>query len=160
MTETVSIRPAQASDYDSYCALISEVDALHIEREPLVFKDPGSPVRKREYFDSLLAAKDKAVFLAELDAHTVGFIHLETRDVSGSTILVTQDYAYVSDLVVTMAKQRLGVGRALMAHAEQWAKQRGLNQLRLNVRSFNMPAIKLYESVGMAVNFQSMFKRF
>lgn len=41
-----------------------------------------------------------------------------------------------------------GLGRELLAHAEQWALLAGIQWVDLQVLSMNTPAIKLYESSG------------
>jgi ribosomal protein S18 acetylase RimI-like enzyme len=159
MADQIEIRKAQASDYEAYCSLVSEVDSLHTEKLPWHFQDPGMPPRKREFFEGLLAAEDKDVFVATLDALPVGYLQMEARNVGGLEILVPTDYAYVADVVVKKTAQRRGIGSALMRQAEIWAKQRGLNQLRLNVWSFNRSAIEFYEALGMQVGSQTMIKR-
>jgi ribosomal protein S18 acetylase RimI-like enzyme len=49
---------------------------------------------------------------------------------------------------VGRAYRRLGLGRKLMAHAEQWALAAGLSWIDLQVLSVNTPALKLYEHMG------------
>jgi len=159
MVEKIKIRPALAEDYGAYCALVDEVDALHTRNEPRDFQYPGAPPRKREFYESLLAASDKDVLLAEVDGVIAAYPHLETRKVEGPGILVPQSYCYVSDIVVAGPFQRRGLGRAMMAHAENWAKQHGLDQIRLNVRAFNTSAIRFYESLGMKAAAHTMLKR-
>jgi ribosomal protein S18 acetylase RimI-like enzyme len=139
--------------------LVTEVDALHTDAEPHYFRDPGIPARPRDYFESLLKADDKAVFLAELDGQVAGYLHVETREVGGLEVLVPMHYAHVADIVVAKRRQRKGVGKALMAHAESWARQRGLPELRLSVRGFNAPALAFYESLGMGILQRNMGKR-
>jgi ribosomal protein S18 acetylase RimI-like enzyme len=156
----ISVRRAATGDYEAYCAMVAEVDQLHTQQEPLYFKDPGLPPRKREYFEALLADPSKALLVAEWGGHPRAYVHLETRRVEGLDILVDQDYAYVSDVVVHRSHQRLGLGRALMAEAEVWARQRGLGEIRLHVRSFNAPAIAFYDALGMKPVMQTMVKRF
>ena len=160
MTEEILIRLAHQDDYDAYCAMVSEIDSLHTNEAPWYFQHPGVPARKQEFFDGLLAAEDKDVFVAEFKGAAAGFLHMETRNVSGFEILVPLDYALVSDIVVTSSMQRKGVGAALMQQAEAWTKQRGLSQLRLNVWLFNRGAIEFYEAFGMQAVSQIMIKRF
>lgn len=159
MSSAINIRPAEAADYEAFCRLIVEVDALHASREPETFKNPERPGRNREYFLSYLGRPDKALFIAELGGQAAGFIQVSVRRIEEIEILVQQDYAHVNDIVVAKAAQRQGIGKALMAKAEAWASARGLKQLRLNVRSWNDAARALYESVGMKTKMHNMIKR-
>lgn len=61
-----------------------------------------------------------------------------------------QKQAYVFLLYVDKAHRRKGLGSALMAHAQQWAKQQGYRQMSLQVFEDNLSALKLYEKLGYA----------
>lgn len=58
--------------------------------------------------------------------------------------------ARVYSLAVSAAARGLGIGRRMMAKAEREARMRGCDRLRLEVRMDNIPAIRLYESLGFA----------
>lgn len=56
--------------------------------------------------------------------------------------------AYVAVLAVTSAAEGHGVGRALMAAAERWARERGLSRLSLEVFAGNRRARAFYAKLG------------
>jgi ribosomal protein S18 acetylase RimI-like enzyme len=56
--------------------------------------------------------------------------------------------AYIELLAVTEAAEGTGVGRALMAHADRWARARGLDQITLDVFATNTGAIAFYQRAG------------
>lgn len=87
------------------------------------------------------------VLIAEdSDSNPVGFIHL-----CAETDYYTQrDCGHIADLVVAPAARGRGVGEALMAAAEQWARSGGYAMLSLNVFLTNTPARGLYERLGFA----------
>ena len=91
------------------------------------------------------AAPDAEVFIAERDRDAVGCLHM----------LVTTDFfgvrhAHISVIATTEAAEGSGVGRALIVHAEAWARQRGLTLLTLNVFAANGRARQFYEKAGFA----------
>lgn len=59
-------------------------------------------------------------------------------------------HAYIFLLYVSPTHRRCGIGAALMAEAETWAKTRGDRQIGLQVFSHNQPALSLYEKLGYA----------
>ena len=57
-------------------------------------------------------------------------------------------HAHIFLLYVVPEKRRQGIGTALVAYAEHWAKARGDRQLGLNVLQVNQPALQLYQKLG------------
>ena len=71
----------------------------------------------------------------------------------GSMVVLFRSGAQVAriySLAVSPAARGMGIGRRLMVRAEREARARGCDRLRLEVRLDNVPAIRLYESLGFA----------
>jgi len=67
----------------------------------------------------------------------------------GLIVLVPQaDHLLVENVAVDPAFQRGGVGRALLAHAEQRAAQRGLREIRLYTNAAMTENLSLYPRLG------------
>ena len=64
----------------------------------------------------------------------------------------------VDSVVVARAAQRSGVGTTLMGRAESWAREKGTNQLELQVWEFNVGAVALYEKLGYRTVSRRMWK--
>jgi len=56
--------------------------------------------------------------------------------------------AYVFLLYVAPQHRHQGLGTALMQHAQTWAKEKGYEQVSLQVFEHNFAAMKLYEKLG------------
>ncbi len=56
--------------------------------------------------------------------------------------------AYVFLLYVAPEHRHQGLGRAMMEHAQQWAKQQGYSQIGLQVFDDNAAALSLYQKLG------------
>lgn len=91
------------------------------------------------------AHPDDEVLIAERGGRAVGCLHLVT-----ATDFFGLHHAHVSVLAVTAAAEGTGVGRFLIAHAERWARARGLALLTLSVFAANGRARRLYERAGFA----------
>jgi len=57
---------------------------------------------------------------------------------------------HIADIVVAPDQRGRGVGQALIAAAQEWARDRGYRLLSLNVLLENMPARQLYERLGFS----------
>jgi ribosomal protein S18 acetylase RimI-like enzyme len=83
---------------------------------------------------------------------------------SGSTVLVARDgdalagsvmagfdghRGWVYYLAVAPDRRRSGLGRALMAAAEEWLRARGAPKIQLMVRADNETALGFYAALGM-----------
>ena len=107
--------------------------------------------------EQLLADEDNGIAAAVM-SHT-----LRHALASGLPVLVVttselaplahQDVAARDVLVVPKAApmRGRGIGAALMRQAEHWAFRQGAAELRLNVWSFNEPALAMYRELGYEV---------
>jgi ribosomal protein S18 acetylase RimI-like enzyme len=89
------------------------------------------------------SSSDDEVLIAERANVPVGCLHMLT-----TTDFFGRRHAHVSVLAITKDAEGSGVGRRLMAHAETWARQRGVSLLTLNVFDANARARRLYERLG------------
>jgi ribosomal protein S18 acetylase RimI-like enzyme len=155
----VRIRRATAQDYEALCEIIEDVDALHREALPSIFRESSGPVRERAYLLGLLADEDHGLFVAEIEGQAAGYVHVTARDAPPIPILVPRRVAVVDNVVVKEAYRRSGLGRALMGRVEQWAQAKGATEVELNVYEFNEAAIAFYESLGYEVFSRRMGRR-
>jgi ribosomal protein S18 acetylase RimI-like enzyme len=97
---------------------------------------------ERRYLRTVRRSRDAAVFVAEAPEGIVGRLSVG-RDPHPAS-------AHVADLGLLVAKshRRMGIGRALLEQAVEWARQSGVTKLELHVFPHNGPAIELYESFG------------
>jgi RimJ/RimL family protein N-acetyltransferase len=104
--------------------------------------DWRTPSEERRYLRAVRRHTHAAVFVAETADAIVGRISL-ARDAHPAS-------EHVADLglMVAAGHRRQGVGRALMAAAEAWARETGVHKLELHVFPYNTAAIALYEDMG------------
>jgi ribosomal protein S18 acetylase RimI-like enzyme len=76
----------------------------------------------------------------------LGFIHLRPQ----SDYFLQKDCGHVADVIVAPEARGLGVGRALMAAGERWAREHGFEMMTLHVFVENRGARALYEELGFA----------
>ncbi len=59
-----------------------------------------------------------------------------------------RDYAYIFELFVVEATRGAGVGRALIAACEDWARTKNFKTIQIGVLSGNTRAAKIYREAG------------
>lgn len=100
-------------------------------------------------------ASDQTVLVAEGAAHELlGFVHLH----AATDFHTGERHGHVSDIVVAPASEGRGVGAALMAAAEDWARARAFRLLSLHVFGGNTRARALYERLGYRLDIVKMIK--
>jgi GNAT superfamily N-acetyltransferase len=89
---------------------------------------------------------DSAVLVAEDGAGAcVGFVTIQRE-----TRWTGEEQAYVPELVVAEAAEGKGVGRALVAEVEAWAREQGLHMIELDTGIRNSHSRAFYARLGFA----------
>ncbi|HEY2394487.1 MAG TPA: GNAT family N-acetyltransferase [Rudaea sp.] len=112
----------------------------------------------REFYRQSSDIERARAFLAERFAHHESVIFL-AHDEKGVAIGFTQLYPLFSsvranrkyllnDLYVVPAARRSGAARLLIAAATQFSRANGASSLSLSTATDNLPAQRLYESLG------------
>lgn len=91
--------------------------------------------------------RQEAILIAtDAEGTRLGFIHLRP-ETSGLTL---ERQGYVNALAVTAAAEGRGVGRALLAAGEAWARDQGFRFLTLEAFGDNRRARDFYARLGFA----------
>jgi ribosomal protein S18 acetylase RimI-like enzyme len=154
MTDTVRVRLARAGDHAAMCAVLDVIDALHREAVPWLFREPETPPRPVDYFAEYLRGESCAALVADV-GRIVGVALVLLRSTPDHALFRQRSYAVLDGIAVDPGSRRRGVGRQLVAGAQQWARARGADWLELNVYEFNRDAIAFYDALG----FESMSRK-
>src|SRR6478609_7451539 len=92
----------------------------------------------------IVCADIEVAILAELDGQVGGFACVRVVP----CVLYAEPYAELTELYVEPAFRRRGLGRALIAHAEQLAHARGATDLVIMTGVGNAAAQALYRAAG------------
>lgn len=139
-----TIREARLAD----CAAITRLN-----QEELGYDFPEE--RTWEKLRACLTNPAHKIFVAESGGEVVGYLHLEDYDV-----LYFPHMKNVLGIAVAGACRRQGVGRALLAAGEAWAKADGAVAVRLVSGEGREGAHAFYQSLGYTGNkLQRNFKK-
>lgn len=149
------IRPAQIDDKDFILGLVPRLT----EFGDVPGRDGSQMIaRDRAVLTAVLEqpSEDAALYVADDQAgRPIGFIHLTTVDDYYTNSVV----AHIGDIIVTPAAGGVGVGSALIAFAETWARERGFALLTLHVFTHNERARALYRRLGFQEEWMRCIKR-
>jgi GNAT superfamily N-acetyltransferase len=132
------IRPARASDLPTLVGLLGELFTIEADFTP-------DPERQRLGLALMLADPGRrAVLVAEQGTAVVGMV-------TAQLVVSTAEgglSALVEDMVVEAAVRGRGVGRALLAAIEAWAREHGASRLQLLADRENGAALAFYARAG------------
>lgn len=153
-----SVREANHKDYEGLCNIFTEVDVFHREALPHIFREPDGPTRTKEFISNIIADENSALFVAESNNQIIGVVHIVIRESRDIPILVPRKYAVIDNLAVKKEYRRSGIGKSLVEKAQQWAMDKEITQIELNVWEFNKGAIAFYETLGYKTASRKMWK--
>ncbi|GIJ47270.1 hypothetical protein Val02_41560 [Virgisporangium aliadipatigenens] len=135
---TATVRPYRPADHGACRQLWAEfvVQQRAFLNEPgLGGSDPGAG------FEEYLTRLDLSGMWVADDGHVVGFVGLVLDGRAGA----------VDPVVVTAARRGAGIGRSLLQHVTEQARERGLKQLTISPALRNVEALHCLHAAGYDV---------
>ena len=145
---SISVRRAAERDIPAIMDLLVQVNMVHHNGRPDLFKGPTTKYTADE-LAAILANDETPVFVGVDESGRVlghGFCVLQH---SGGRLMAEHDTLYIDDICVDESARGLGAGRAVYDHIVEYARQRGCYNVTLNVWTCNPGAMRFYEKLGM-----------
>lgn len=98
------------------------------------------------FLGTQLDEPDALVLVAEREGEVVGYVYAAAEERSWEQL--REPCGVVHDLEVADGLRGLGIGRALLAHAAEWFRARGLPRMLLWTAAQNDGARRLFERLG------------
>ena len=148
------IRRATVADQDAIFDLVPRL----VEFGPPVWRDAAAmSVTDRKVIGAALRSlvDDPIVLVAVSADHVVmGFVHLH----SVVDYYTERRNGHVADIVVAEAHEGRGIGRQLLAAAEDWARAQRYDWLTISVFHENVRAARTYDQLGFKPDFGRLLK--
>lgn len=144
-----TIRRAEERDIPKIMELLVQVDMVHHNGRPDIFKGPVTKYTPEEL--AVIFADDaRPVFVcAGEDGAVLGHAFCALKELHGHKVLQDTRTLYVDDICVDEAARGQGVGKALYTYVRAFAKEQKCDSVTLNVWACNPTAIRFYEAMGM-----------
>ncbi len=145
----MAIRRAEREDIPRLLDLLTQVDMVHHNGRPDLFKGPSTKYTGEE-LEALLRDEKRPVFVwtdgkdqAQGYAFCVHQQHVEDH------VLTDIRTLYIDDLCVDENARGQGIGRELYEHVLAYAREKGYYNVTLNVWAFNESALRFYRNCGL-----------
>lgn len=142
------LRQAVEADIDSLITLLEQL--FTIEQD-----FTADPDKQRRGLDQLLRSQLAYVVVAVLDGDILGMASLQV-------VISTAEggrAGWVEDVVVREDQRGHGIGRAMLAHLSEWAKDNNLTRLQLLADQDNQAALDFYQHLGWSGTSLLAFKK-
>lgn len=144
-----AIRQAVPADIESVLALRMALLREYPAHRIYGRLRPDAERIARPIFTSQLESGTEVMFLAEIDHRAIGI--LRAVEAAASPFLVPDRYCYISSVYVRPEFRRQGVLRALLARAQAWCRERGLDEMRLHSVGTRETAAAAWDALGFEV---------
>lgn len=140
----VIVRLPRLQDYERVSKIMDQVQRLHVEWRPDVYK-PASPLITMDMFEAIL--KDENWYVAEADGVVVGVLELMKRHVE-SPAQVMKDVLFISTMAVDEKYRGKGIGHLFFEKVKRLKQEKGYDTIELQVNAKNRLAYEMYRKYG------------
>ncbi len=141
------VRFAEKHELDSVNVLRRQVNELHVQGEPTIFK-PGFSEELADHIYTVWNDPMQRIAVCERDGAIVGFAVLHHIQKPENPFMYERDYLDIDEFCVDEAYRRQGVATELMDFIRAFAREQGFRRLELNMWEFNRDALAFYEAMG------------
>ena len=143
------IRKAEIKDIQKILELLVQVDMVHHNGRPDIFKGPATKYNE-EQLKSVLSCENTPVFVyTDENDIVLGHVFCVSKQIKDNDLLTDIKTLYIDDLCVDENARGNYIGKSLYDYVVSYAKERGYYNVTLNVWTCNTSALKFYEKMGM-----------
>ena len=145
----MEIRNATTADIDGILKLLVQVDMVHHNGRPDIFKGPATKYNADELKLIIEDPMTPVFVCADDDGTVLGHAFGIWKCEENNSVLTDIRTLYIDDICVDENARGKHVGKMLYEHVLEYAKTNGFYNITLNVWSCNPGAIKFYEAMGL-----------
>ena len=146
---SVKVRKAIEKDIPKILDLLVQVDMVHHNGRPDIFKGPATKYSGEELKDIIQNEKTPVFVCVDEDDVPLGHAFCIHKQVVGDSVLTDIKTLYIDDICVDSKARGNHVGKTLYDHVIAYAKEQGFYNVTLNVWSCNPTALRFYEAMGL-----------
>ncbi len=144
----MEIRRAEEHDIEGILKLLIQVDMVHHEGRPDLFKGPATKYNAEQLRD-LIGNDRTPVFVCIENGIVAGHAFCIHKRAVGDNVLTDVKTLYIDDICVDENSRKKGIGKALYEKVISYARENGFYNVTLNVWNCNPGAVRFYEKMGL-----------
>lgn len=140
----IQIRLAKKEDYESVKKIMSQVQDMHVEWRPDIYKHNDNLI-PQEVFEKII--ENDTFYVAESDNSVVGILEITYRHIESPSHM-TRDVIFVDTMAIDEKYRRLGIGHKMFDFLKQLKVEKNLDGIELQVNARNSVAYEMYKKYG------------
>lgn len=145
----MDIRIEQTNDASLLARLNYDVQQLHHEIEPEIFK-PYSEESMKCLFEEILMASNSSAYIAFVENNPAGYILLDEIHKEENYFRKGYSVLYIDQICVDEHYRGKGVGKALVNYSKMYAKERNIQRIEMDYWSRNEHSGEFFRGQGFA----------
>ncbi len=145
--ESLLIRYDEYGELEQVNQLRRQVNDLHIQGRPDIFRSGFSPQLQKQVYDAF-ENKNEAVIVAKLTDQIVGFAVLKYIWRPETLYQKERRFCELEEFGVDEAHRRQHIASKLIEFIKTEAGKKGFSKIELNMWAFNESALLFYEAIG------------
>ena len=129
-------------------ALNVNVQKIHADAYPQLFKQPLSPSYVVPFMQRQLIDPSNLFYIASLDGVDIGYIFARIVERPENLMMYAWKYIYIEHISIDPQYQRKGYGQQLLEEVYRFAKGKGIHTIALDVWGFNRQSQFFFEKNG------------
>lgn len=145
----MKIRLATVEDAGILAMLNQDVQRLHADALPSLFKQPGDLTDvTRDFAERLLPDPNGRTFIAEVEGEAAGYISAIITERADNPYTFAYRYVYIDQISVRPIFRKQGCGKALMQTVFDLARSEKIDHITLGTLAFNTEAHQFFQRMG------------
>ena len=140
----IQIRLARKNDYESVNRIMSQVQDMHVEWRPDIYK-PNENLISEDVFKKI--TENGTFYVSEAEGVVVGILEIVFRHVE-SPSHVTRDFIFIDSMAIDEKYRGMGIGHQMFDFLKKLKKEKNLEGIELQVNARNSAAYEMYKKYG------------
>ena len=141
------IRFAKENELDRINELRRQVNDLHVEGKPEVFKK-GFNEELQNFIKVIWDDPEQEIVVADSDGTICGFAVIHHICKPETPFMYDRDFLDIDEFCVDKAYRRQGIASQMIEFIREYAREKGFHRIELNMWEFNQDALAFYEAAG------------
>ena len=146
---SIKVRKAAEKDIPKILDLLVQVDMVHHNGRPDIFKGPATKYSGEELKEIIINEETPVFVCVDENDIPLGHAFCVHKQVTGDSVLTDIKTLYIDDICVDSGARGKHVGKTLYEYVISYAREQGFYNVTLNVWTCNPSALKFYEAMGL-----------